>query len=488
MPEIERYELASGPAYRFELDRREFFRVVGGGIVLLVTLEDAGAQESGGGRRRGGRFEAAPKAIGAWLHIGEDGRITVYSGKAEVGQNVRTSVTLAAAEELGVRPEAVRTVLGDTALTPFDAGTFGSRSTPVMFPQIRRAAAALREVLIGLAAERWKCDRGDVQVTDGKLRNRSGAELSFAELTRGRKILETISDATPLKPASEWTVAGRPLTKVNGRDFVTGRHRFASDVIRPGMLHGKVVRPAAFGATAASADIAAAGRIPGATVVHDRGFIAAAAADEETLGRAAETVRVEWSAEPQPSSRELYDYLRRNASPARGGTERGSIEDALKAAEVKLESTYTVAYIAHTPLEPRAAVAEWEGGKLTVWTGTQRPFGVRGELAQAFGIAESDVHVIVPDTGSGYGGKHTGECAIEAARLARAAGKPVKLVWTREEEFTWAYARPAGVIDVRSGARRDGTLTAWEFHNYNSGGSAIQTLYDAPNQRIQFHA
>src|SRR5205807_1928205 len=158
-----------------------------------------------------------------------------------------------------------------------------------------------------------------------------------------------------------------------------------------------------------------------------------------------------------------------------------------KQADHKLESTYTVAYIAHVPLEPRAAVAEWNGDKLTVWTGTQRPFGVRGELAQAFQIPESSVRVIVPDTGSGYGGKHTGECAIEAARLAKVAGKPVKLVWTREEEFTWAYFRPAGVIDVAAGAKKDGTLTAWEFHNYNSGGSAVATPYDVANRRVEVH-
>src|SRR5206468_11958165 len=124
----------------------------------------------------------------------------------------------------------------------------------------------------------------------------------------------------------------------------------------------------------------------------------------------------------------------------------------------------------------------------TVWTGTQRPFGVRGELARAFGIAQDRVRVIVPDTGSGYGGKHTVEAATEAARLAEAAGRPVKLVWTREEEFTWAYFRPAGVIEVSAGVRKDGTLTAWEFHNYNSGGSSIRTPYDVPNQRIAFHS
>jgi isoquinoline 1-oxidoreductase len=139
------------------------------------------------------------------------------------------------------------------------------------------------------------------------------------------------------------------------------------------------------------------------------------------------------------------------------------------------------------PLEPRAAVAEWSGDKLTVWTGTQRPFGVRDEIAEAFRIPESHVRVIVPDTGSGYGGKHTGEAAIEAARLAAAARKPVKVVWTREEEFTWAYFRPAGVIDIASGVDNHGKITSWEFHNYNSGNSGIKTLYEIPSQRIEFH-
>ncbi len=122
-----------------------------------------------------------------------------------------------------------------------------------------------------------------------------------------------------------------------------------------------------------------------------------------------------------------------------------------------------------------------------MWTGTQRPFGVRTELASTFGLSEDQAHVMMPDTGSAYGGKHTGECAIEAARLAKGAGKPVKLIWTREEEFTWAYFRPAGVIDVSSGATKDGTLTAWEFHNYLSGPSGLETPYEVPNQHVQYH-
>ena len=229
--------------------------------------------------------------------------------------------------------------------------------------------------------------------------------------------------------------------------------------------------------------------------MHDGNFIGVVAADQQTATKAANVIAVDWKSPGQPSNAKLFDILREPATERRGGGEgggggsrpQGSIAEGLAAADKKLEQTYTVAYIAHAPLEPRAAVAEWNDDKLTVWTGTQRPFGVRSELAEAFHVAEGKVRVIVPDTGSGYGGKHTGECAIEAARLAKATGKPVKLVWSREEEFTWAYFRPAGVIDIKSGVNSDGTITAWEFHNYNSGASGIQIKYDIPNNDIQFH-
>ena len=260
---------------------------------------------------------------------------------------------------------------------------------------------------------------------------------------------------------------------------------------RDGMLYGKIVRPATLNATLKSANAKVAEAMGGVRVVVDGDFVGVVAPDPQTATKAANAVIADWQSKPEPSNAELFELLRKptagGGGRGRGSRLQGSIPDGLASADKKLESTYTVEYIAHAPLEPRAAVAEWNGDKLTVWTGTQRPFGVRGELAEAFHLPEDKVRVIVPDTGSGYGGKHNGDCAIEAARLARAVGKPVKLVWTREEEFSWAYFRPAGVIDIKSGVKADGTITAWEFHNYNSGSSAIQTKYDIPNTDIQFH-
>ena len=490
--EPERYELREGPKYRFQLDRRGFFKVTGGGLFVLFVVKQALAgQESGRVRGQYNR-PTAPTDISSWLHIGEDGNVTAYTGKVEVGQQIRTSLTQAVAEELRCSPESVTMVMGDTDRTPYDMGTFGSQTTPRMAPVLHRVAAAARESLIDFAADQWKVDRSAITVENGKVVNRStGKSSDFGALTKGRSFTRTVSESAAVTPAGEWKVAGKPVHNVNGPDVVTGKHKYPSDIKLPGMLYGKVLRPSSFGATLSSVSDEGAKAMSGVVVVRDGDFAGVAAPDEFTAMKAAESLKAQWNTKPQLAGRALYEFLRKDADSkgkANVAHSAGSMETGLSQADTRLQQTYTVAYIAHAPLEPRAAVAQWEKGKLTVWTGTQRPFGVRSELAETFHIPESQVRVIMPDTGSGYGGKHTGETAIEAARLAKAAGKPVKVIWTREEEFTWAYFRPAGVIDVKSGVTSDGKITAWEFHNYNSGGSGIETLYDVPNQMIVFHS
>jgi CO/xanthine dehydrogenase Mo-binding subunit len=490
--ETERYELFEGPGYKFHFDRRDFIKAFGVGIVFIVPLGRAIAQQRGQGESgRGGGNERQPTDIGAWIHIDEDGGVSVFTGKVEMGQNIRTSLAQAVADELHVPVAAIRMVMGDTDLTPFDRGTFGSLSTPMMAPQLCKAAAAAREALIEMAAQQLSVEPASVKIVDARFVNHDKSKsLSLADVARGRKLVKVIPDNIATTLPKDWTIAGTSVAKVNARDLVTGKHQYTSDIKREGMLYGKVVRPATFNATLISSDTKAAEAMAGVSVVRDGNFIGVAAVDQQTATKAAQVIAVDWKSPGQPSNAELFDVLRKPATEQRGGgaaRPQGSIADGLAAADKKLEQTYTVAYIAHAPLEPRAAVAEWNGDKLTVWTGTQRPFGVRTELAEAFHISEDKVRVIVPDTGSGYGGKHTGECAIEATRLAKATNKPVKLVWSREEEFTWAYFRPAGVIDIKSGVKSDGTITAWEFHNYNSGGSGIQSKYDIPNNDIRFH-
>lgn len=474
--------------YWFRLDRRDFLKLFGGGLLVCLSDVSSWAQESG---RTFGSHEL-PDDIAAWLSIAADSHVTVFTGKVEVGQNIRTSLAQQVAEELRVPFDSITMLMGDTDLVSWDAGTFGSRTTPTMGPQLRRMAAAARQVLIEMAAKRWNADPATLSAAEAKVTSpHAGQSLTYGELTHGEKLVQTVSASTPLTPASDWKIAGTAVPKVNGRDFVSGKHKYPSDIVQPGMMFGKVLRPQGFNATLGSLDTTHAEKMPGVTVVHDGNFIAVAATDPSTAERALSALHAIWNVPAQPSNQGLFESFKQTSKTQQedDGPEHvsGSVSQAMAVAQIKLHQSYTVQYIAHAPLEPRAAVAEWVNGKLTVWTGTQRPFGVRDDLMAAFHLLAEQVRVIQPDMGSGYGGKHTGEAAIEAARLAKASGKPVKIVWTREEEFTWAYFRPAGLIEISSGANRDGTLGAWEHHNYNSGPAAITTPYNVANQLSQFH-
>jgi isoquinoline 1-oxidoreductase len=487
-PELESFQDEYwGRPGNLSVDRRDFLKLLGGGLLICKVHPSARGQESG----RGFGGHELPKDVGAWLHIAADGQIRVFTGKVEVGQNIRTSLAQLAAEELRVPFESVVMVMGDTSLTPWDMGTFGSRTTPTMGPQLRTMAAAARHMLLEMAAERWHLAPEALKAADGTITDpQTSRSITYAGLTRGENLVRIVSTQESLTPAGDWKIAGTPAPKAEARDFVTGKHAYPSDIVRPGMIFGAVLRPDGYNATLESLDTSAAEKLPGIQVVRDGDFTGVVAPDAFTAQKAVAAIQAKWNVPAQPSNRDLFEYLKNNTESGRDNGPRQaaeSVAQAMAAADLKLEARYTIQYIAHAPLEPRAAVAEWDGPNLTVWTGTQRPFGVQDELAQAFHIPPAHVRVIQPDMGSGYGGKHTGEAALEAARLAKAAGKPVKVVWTRREEFTWAYFRPAGLIEIKAGARRDGTLLAWEHHNYNSGSAAIATPYVVPNPIVQYH-
>jgi isoquinoline 1-oxidoreductase len=485
--EPERYELREAPRFSFALNRRLFLGTAAG-VGLLIGTRPAVAQNS-------------PKAgsIAARLQIAPDGVITARTSKVEVGQGSRAELTQAVAEELAVAPEKIRLVMADTAETPDDGGTAGSRTTPSTVPAMRQAAAAAREALLGLAARRWGVDKATLIAEDSFIREKSGSRrVSYGELAGESEaaLRAAAPEGVRVVPASEWKVMGTSVARPNGRDVVTGRHRYPSDIRREGMLYGHVLRPPSYGATLESIDLAPAKAMQGAAVVRDGDFVGCAA---PTLHEAKKAVAAlagtaKWTQPPHPSSAELFDYLDKHAAPETAGRREyssrreGSSADALAKAEQVVEARYEVPYVQHAPMEPRAACAEWQGDSLTVWTGTQQPSRVQGDLAQAFHIPESKVQVIVPDTGGGFGGKHTGECAVEAARLAKAAGKPVSLRWTREEELAWAYFRPAGLIRAKGGLDAEGKITAWEFENILSGTSALETPYDVPNKTETFRA
>ena len=482
--EPDRKELAEGPAYRFELDRRQWIAVAGAGLLVSAA----------------GRVVFSPGVAAAEiqpstrLHLGEDGSITVLTGKVEVGQGSRTEILQAAAEELRVTPLSLEVLLADTAVTPDDGSTAGSRTTPSTVPVVRRACAAAREMLVRAAAEAWDLDASQLRVESGAVVY-AGKRLAYADLARSKRMTST-DDASaprgvPLTEVDDWTVLGGSQLKTKARELVTGAHRYPSDIVRPNMLYGAVLRPPSYGAQLESVDLAP-GRELGVAAIRDGEFVGCAAKTSyearTAIGAVGKTAT--WSTAPHPSNDDLGAYLKGHAQTSGGGRrgprhrERGDVDSALSAAKT-LTASYEIPYVQHAPMEPRAAVAEWDHGQLTVWTGTQRPFGVREQLMEAFRLTAEQARVVVPDTGGGFGGKHTGEVAIEAARLAKAVGQPVSLRWTRAEEFAWAYFRPAAAFEARAGLSGE-KIVAWDFTAYNPGTAGIETPYSIPNVRTQY--
>ncbi|MEK7794905.1 MAG: molybdopterin cofactor-binding domain-containing protein, partial [Candidatus Hydrogenedentota bacterium] len=486
--EPERYELFEQPRYQFRHTRRTFIQIVSTGILITWTAKPGYAQrvESGEEAPHGSRF-----------HIGKDGRITAMTGKVEMGQGARAQITQAVAEEFHVPVDQVQLVMADTDLVPNDGPSHGSRTTPSTIPRVRGSAAAARDALILLACKRWGVDPSGAHIENGVITHTSGKKTTLAELAASGEGIEgvfgTETSASDRSSTEDWTVLGTAVLRPNARNVATGAHRYPSDIKRPGMLYGKILRPPAVGAKLVSVDIGAAKTLEGVSAVHDGDFVGCAAPTRLQAAKAVDAIAKTaiWSDAPTSSSETLFAVLKEKSQAASGrGRSRdrieGDVDAALSAAKTVLRAAYEIPYIQHAPMEPRAATAEWDEGRLTVWTDTQQPFGVRGDVARAFGLREDQVRIIAPDFGGGFGGKQDPEVAIEAARLAKEAGKPVAVHWTREEEFSWAYCRPAGLVEVAAGIADDGSISAWDFTNYNSGGSGIDCPYTVPNKRIQF--
>jgi isoquinoline 1-oxidoreductase len=425
---------------------------------------------------------------GARLTLDADGRVVAFTGKVDAGQGNRIALTRLVAVELGVAASAVRLAMGDTATGPYDVGTLGSRSIPDAGRALRMVAAGMRAELVREAARRWGVEAGSLVVADGAVRD-GGRAVPFGALVAATGPREIHVDPdTPLLPVPPG------LSNMDGQcarpgliAAVTGAKRFPSDLEVAGMWHGAVLRPPAHGATLLAVDSTAAHQKLEVTVVEDGDFVAVAAPTGEAARTALGLLRARWHIAPQPADTGLVEYLRTHpVGQPNVLREVGDVDAALAAAEVRLAATYTTAYIAHVPMEPRVALARFDGEAVTIWVGTQRPFAVRDEVAAALGIAEAQVRVLVPDFGGGFGGKHAADVAIEAARLARATGRPVKVSWTREEEFSWGYLRPAAVIDVRAGADRDGTLLGWDFTNVNAGPAGLAAPYAVPHLRERY--
>jgi isoquinoline 1-oxidoreductase len=283
---------------------------------------------------------------------------------------------------------------------------------------------------------------------------------------------------------SEYKLVGKPLRRRDGRDKVTGKAQYAGDIRLPGMLYAKILRPPAHGAKLKSVDTAPARKIPGVQVVHDGDFIAVLHEFPDVAENALEEIKAEFDVpDANVDDRNIFEHLLRVAPAGRVQASGGNLEEGRKLATKKIETTYLNSYVAHAAMETHTALARIEGDKATVWASTQNPFGAQADIAQAIGFPQEKVRVITPLVGGGFGGKTRNTQAVEAARLAKAVGKPVQVMWSREEEFFYDTFRPAAIVKIASGVDDSGRMIFWDYDVFFASERGCQQFYTVPHHR-----
>lgn len=469
------------------MDRRDFLKLLGGGILVTVSL---GPRTLFNSKASATQMRGYPRDINAYLHIAEDGQVTLYSGKIEMGQGVMTSLCQMAADEMDVKLASMDIIMGDTDICPWDMGTFGSLTTRMFGPAVRAAAARARLVLTDLAAESLGVSRDALFVEDGVVyvtadRSRS---VSYGALARGQAITHEVGEEAVIKAATDFKVMSKSPLRMDGVEKVTGAAEYAGDIRRPGMLYARILRPPAHGATLLSLDTSTAEAMAGVTVVNQDGMVAALAADPETAERALLAMDAEFSdSAPTPDNESIFQHIVDVAPEPNVTEEEGDPEGARSSSAHTFEATYRQGYVAHAPMEPHTAVAEIVDGKATVWSSTQRPFGDQPAVARALGFEPENVRVLTPYVGGGFGGKAGGAQAVEAAQLAQITGKPVQVAYTRAEEFFYDSHQPAATVKVVSGMDAGGKITFWDYQVYGAGSRASEVFYDVPNKRVRVY-
>jgi isoquinoline 1-oxidoreductase len=404
-----------------------------------------------------------------------------------MGQGIHTSLAQMLAEELDVPLDLVDMVMGDTDLCMYDSGTFGSRSTKYFGPPLRQAAAKARAILIELASEKLGVPKEKLAVKDGVIFIPNGAakKVSYAELAKGKKIERYLENKPPIKHYSKHTVSGKPTGRMDSEQKVTGEAKFAGDIRPEGMLHAKILRPPAHGATLKSVDTSAAKKIPGAQVIQEGDMVAVLHKHPDVAEEALGLIKAQFEpSESQLDNTTIFQHLKDSAPEGNVVTEKGNIEEGGRLADKTFDKSYYNHYVAHAPSEPHTAVVDIEGDKATVWASTQSPFRAQGEVAQVLGFGQEKIRVITPFVGCGFGGKNQGNQITEAAKLAKLSGKPVQVAWTRKEEFFYDTFRPAAVIDIKSGLNSSNQIVFWEYLNYYAGDRSSQPFYNIPHYRV----
>ena len=466
-----------------DVSRRDFL-AAGTGLFIFVHADALEAQPSASGARR----PSYPADFNAYLRIGSDGRVACFTGKVEMGQGEMTATAQYVADELDVAYDSVDMTMSDTGICPWDSGTGGSTGIQVFSPVMRRAAAEARAVLLEMAAEQLQLPVERLKVSGGVVSGPAdGQRVTYGQLVQGKRVERHLQNV-PVKAPAEFRLIGKPQPSWKGAvDMVTGKTKYTGDITLPGMLCARILRPPAHGATLRDVDTSAAEKA-GARVVRTGDLIAVLHERWDVADRALRLVKAKFDPAPEgPDDKTIFDHLVKAAPPSTVVGHKGDPAEGEKLASAIVEHTYLNSYVAHAPIETHSATASYEDGKFTVWASTQWPFQVKQHVADTLGVPADDVRIIAPTVGGGFGGKSAGpitcsQQAHEAARLARAAGKPVQVVWDRGEEFFYNNFRPAAVVKIRAGMSGEGKIVSWVYAVCAAGPRDSVSVYDIPNQ------
>src|SRR5262245_3985648 len=422
-----------------------------------------------------------PDQLSSYIVVNADGTVSAFFGKMDMGQGLFVAIGQMVAEELDVPFKAVTVIMGDTATSVNQGGASGSTGIQMGGKQMRMAAAEARRALVDMAAAKLGLAADALTVTDGVVhaKNDPSKKASYAELIGGRYFnvqldwnkqwgnpLYAPGKAQPKDP-KDHKIVGKPIAREDIAPKVYAQEDFCTDIKLPGMVHGRMIRPAVAGSVPVKVDESSIKDIPGARVVWEKGFLGVVADKEWDAVKAADKLKVEWSdaKPPFPDQAGLYDHIRQAAVRKRGlgGKETGNVDEVFKAAAHVVEAEYEWPFQSHACMGPACAVTEIKDGNVTCWTGSQKPHFVRDGIALTLGVPKEKVRSIWVVGPGSYGRSDADDAAMDAAVLANAVGKPVRVQYTREQATGWDPKGPASIHRARAAIDSSGNVIAYEF-------------------------
>ena len=459
------------------LTRRDFLGALGGGLVVLVKTLGSESVEKSGDQR-----------LEVWLRIDSDGKTTGFTGKVEYGQGTRTGFAQVIAEELSLPMERVRIVMGDTDLVPFDAGTYASLSTEMMRPRFQRAAARAKVLLLRRAARRWDVSVDQCRLQAGKVLGPAGQSVDLGTLVKDAPLIDVLEYDPEPKAAEAYELVGKDIPRIDGLERVTGTALYGTDISAPGMLHGAVLRPPFWGARLVDLNSTKAEALPGIVkVVRREDFVGVVAETERAAHDAVKLLQATWDGKADVNNAGIEAQLKAACQDGETVHKIGDEEKAWDASRLRHQAVYETSFVYHAALEPQAALANVKNGEVWICASTQRPFAIRQQAATLLQLPLEKVHVKVPEIGGGFGRKNDADAPREAVLLSQSVGRPVRVVWSRQEDFGYSTFRPAARMEVKAGLAADGRLLAWDYCMASSGGRFSSTRDVRSFYQSDFH-